>query len=111
MTIENAGFIYKADIGYFDGMEYVIEKSETINPVINVNGLNLYRIKIRNIKEEVTRIRLNANYYEFQVLDDNLYDVDIVVENDKEVTVNRCSCGSIACAHLACCYERINNLT
>lgn len=61
------------------------------------------------IKEEVTRIRLNANYYEFQVLDDNLYDVDIVVENDKEVTVNRCSCGSIACAHLACCYERILN--
>lgn len=54
MTIENASFIYKADIGYFDGMEYVIEKSETVNPVIGVKGLNLYRIKIRNINEEVT---------------------------------------------------------
>ena len=54
MTIENASFIYKGDIGYFEGLEYVILESETINPTINVRGLNLYRIKIRNVTESVT---------------------------------------------------------
>lgn len=53
ITIENASFVYKADIGYFDGVDYIVEKSEIINPVISVSGLNLYRIKIRSITEKV----------------------------------------------------------
>lgn len=59
------------------------------------------------IKEEKTKIRANATYYEFEIKDDDIYNVDIVVENGFEVTVNRCSCGSIACSHLACCYAKI----
>jgi hypothetical protein len=54
ITIENASFTFKADLGYFSGMEYVVESSETINPTVSVKGLNLYRIKIRNINEEVS---------------------------------------------------------
>lgn len=54
ITIENASFTFKADLGYFNGMEYVVESSETINPTVSVKGLNLYRIKIRNILEEVS---------------------------------------------------------
>ena len=54
ITIENASFIYKEDIGYFNVMEYIVERSETINPTVSVTGLNLYRIKIRNITEEVS---------------------------------------------------------
>lgn len=53
ITIENANFNYKADIGYFNGLDYVVERSEIINPVINIVGLNLYRIKIRNTTESV----------------------------------------------------------
>ena len=60
------------------------------NPIINI---------------EETKIRNNANYYEFKVKDNEIFDVDVVVENGNEVTVNRCSCGSISCSHLACCYE------
>lgn len=53
VTILNASFTYKADIGYFDGAEYVVLRSETINPTVSIKGLNLYRIKIRNVTESV----------------------------------------------------------
>lgn len=55
MTIENANFNFKADIGYFNDVdEFVVESSEIINPTISISKEKLYRIKIRSITNEVT---------------------------------------------------------
>lgn len=54
MTIENASFTFKADIGYFNVDEYVIESSTVINPTITLEAEKLYRVKIRLINEEVS---------------------------------------------------------
>ena len=53
-TINNASINYKADIGHFEGAEYVIEQSVYITPTIEVKESNLYRIKIRSITENVS---------------------------------------------------------
>ena len=54
MTIENASFTYKAEIGHFDNDEFITESSELINPTISVGKDKLYRIKIRSISSEVS---------------------------------------------------------
>ena len=55
MTIENANFNFKADIGYFNDVdEFIVESSEIINPTISISKEKLYRIKIRSITNEVT---------------------------------------------------------
>lgn len=54
MTIENASFTYKADIGHFEVDEFIVEDSEIVNPTISVGKEKLYRIKIRSINKEVS---------------------------------------------------------
>lgn len=52
-VIDNASYIYKADIGAFQKDEFIIEKSEIINPIIEIKKDQLYRIKIREYQESV----------------------------------------------------------
>ena len=54
MTIENASFTFKAEIGHFENDEFIVESSELINPTISVGKEKLYRIKIRSITNEVS---------------------------------------------------------
>ncbi len=53
-TVENADITMKAEIGHFDFDRYTVEEEVYINPVITVSAGKLYRIKIRNIKSQVT---------------------------------------------------------
>ncbi len=53
-TINNASFIYKAEIGSFINNEYQVNEEKVINPLIKIEQEKLYRIKIRNINEKVT---------------------------------------------------------
>ncbi|MCI5745406.1 MAG: hypothetical protein MR270_03900, partial [Erysipelotrichaceae bacterium] len=51
--LNDVSFIYKADIGYFSNDTFIVEKSEIINPVIEIKKDQLYRIRIREYLKEV----------------------------------------------------------
>ena len=52
--INNASFIYKAEIGSFINDIYKVDEERIINPLIRIEQEKLYRIKIRSINEKVT---------------------------------------------------------
>lgn len=53
-TVNNADFVFKAETGKFNGMEFVTDGEKYINPVIEAEAGKLHRIKIRNVNEQVT---------------------------------------------------------
>lgn len=53
-TINNADFVYKAEIGRFDGFDFSLDSEKYINPTIALEACKLHRIKIRNVNEQVT---------------------------------------------------------